>query len=263
MRFEGTVAVVTGAGRGIGAATAASFAREGASVVIADIDGEAATLTGKAIEAAGGTAVTVCVDVATSSGAEAVVDAARSRFGRLDTLVNCAGTVESLSLLDTTEEAWDQMLDSNLKSVFLTCRSSVDLMRETGGSIVNVSSIGAYKPVHGKAAYGAAKAAVVQFTRIIALELGELGIRANCVSPGPIDTEMFRATVAASGGSFNEGALPLGRVGDPAEVAATILFLSSPEAAFITGAGLTIDGGSTVGSRSRAARPVGRAADSR
>lgn len=249
MRFDGMAVVVTGAGRGIGAATAEAFALEGASVVVGDLEAELAEKTARAIESAGGVALPVTADVATEAGAQSLVDSAVRTFGRLDSLVNCAGTVATLSVFDTTEEEWDHSIDVNLKGVFLTCRAAATAMRESGGSIVNVSSIGAFKPVRGHTAYAAAKAGVVQLTRILALELGELGIRANCVCPGPIDTEMFRETSTKPGFAFDASRLPLGRVGEPDEAASTILFLASGDSAFITGATLSIDGGSLLGTR--------------
>lgn len=249
MRFSGSVVIVTGAGQGIGAATAEAFAREGASVVVGDVDADLATKVANGIETAGGAAVPVVADVATQEGASTLVETARAGYGRLDTLVNCAGTVATRPLLETTEEDWDRVIDVNLKAVFLTCRAAVPLLREHGGSIVNISSIGAFKPVKGHTAYGAAKAGVVMLTKILALELGEVGIRANSVCPGPIDTQMFRATSSKPGFPFDASKLPLGRVGEPDELAAAVLFLASRDAAFITGAELTVDGGSAVGRR--------------
>ncbi|MFF3372232.1 SDR family NAD(P)-dependent oxidoreductase [Streptomyces sp. NPDC002680] len=250
MRLLGTAAVITGAGRGQGAATAALFAAEGASVVVGDIDLDAATRTAKTVADAGGTAIAVHADVSTANGAEALIEAASENFGRLDALVNNAGVALFKQIEDITEEEWDRVVDIDLKSVFLTCRAAIPLMRATGGgSVVNVASAAAMKPIRLQTAYAAAKAGVVQFTRALSLDVGGYGIRANCVCPGPIDTEMLHASLSELASPYDASRLPLGRIGKPAEVGAVSLFLCSPEASYMTGAVLTVDGGTSVGTR--------------
>lgn len=250
MRLTNTAAVITGAGRGQGAATAALFAAEGAAVVVGDIDFDAATESAKAILDAGGTAVAVRADVSTAAGAEAMVAAAMTNFGRLDALVNNAGVTLFKQVEDITEQEWDRVVDIDLKGVFLTCRAAIPLMRAAGGgSIVNVSSTAAVKAQRHHTAYSAAKAGVVQFTRTLALDVGGYGIRANCICPGPIDTGMLHASLVERGEPLDAGRLPLGRIGTPTEVGAVSLFLCTADASFMTGAVLTVDGGSSVGTR--------------
>jgi NAD(P)-dependent dehydrogenase (short-subunit alcohol dehydrogenase family) len=250
VKLVGTAAVITGAGRGQGAATAALFAQAGASVVIGDIDFDAATESAKAVADAGGTAVAVHADVSTARGAEALTDAARENFGRLDALVNNAGVALFKQIEDITEEEWDRVVDIDLKSVFLTCRAAIPLMRASGGgSIVNVASAAAMKPIRHQTAYAAAKAGVVQFTRALALDVGGYGIRVNCVCPGPIDTEMLHTSLATLAVPYDASRLPLGRIGKPGEVGAVSRFLCTSEASYMTGAVLTVDGGTSVGTR--------------
>jgi 3alpha(or 20beta)-hydroxysteroid dehydrogenase len=250
VELDGTTAVITGAGRGQGAATAALFARSGASVVIGDIDLDAATESAKAVADAGGTAVAVHADVSTAKGAEALIGAARDTFGRLDALVNNAGVALFKQVEDITEEEWDRVVDIDLKGVFLMCRAAVPLMRASGGgSIVNVASAAAMKPIRYQTAYAAAKAGVVQFTRALALDVGAYGIRANCVCPGPIDTDMLHTSLDLLSAPYDASRLPLGRIGKPSEVGEVNVFLCTSAASYMTGAVLTVDGGTSVGTR--------------
>jgi NAD(P)-dependent dehydrogenase (short-subunit alcohol dehydrogenase family) len=250
MRLSGKVALITGAGRGQGAATAELFAREGASVVVADIDGAGAKATAETILSNGGTAVAVQADVSTSAGVDAMVGAAVASFGGLDALVNNAGVTLFKSVEDTTEADFDWVIGVDLKGVFLTCRAVIPLMRAAGGgSIVNISSTTAVKGIRNHAAYSAAKAGVMQLTRSLAMEVGRDGIRINCVCPGPIDTPMFQGVSDQHGSipTLNPASIPLGRVGQPAEVGSVSLFLCSAEASFMTGATLMVDGGTSAG----------------
>lgn len=250
MKLVGTVAVITGAGRGQGAATAALFAQEGAAVVIGDVDLDAAAQAAKAVADAGGPAVAVRADVSTERGARALIDAARENFGRLDALVNNAGVTLFKQIEDISEAEWDRVVDIDLKGVFLPCRAAIPLMRVSGGgSIVNIASAAATKPLRHQTAYAAAKAGVVQFTRALSLDVGEYGIRANCVCPGPIDTDMLHTSLAQLKVDYDASRLPLGRIGKPSEVGAVSLFLCSSDASYMTGAVLTVDGGTSVGSR--------------
>jgi meso-butanediol dehydrogenase/(S,S)-butanediol dehydrogenase/diacetyl reductase len=243
-RFAARVAIVTGAASGIGAATAAAFAREGAHVVGFDVDRE----RGAAMAAAtGGTFV--AVDVADDAALErAIADAARAH-GRLDVLVGCAfqtavGPVERLGLAE-----WRRTLDVTLTAVFGGLRAAVPLMRRSGGgAVVNVASISGLAGDRGLAAYNAAKAGVVNLTRTAALELASAGIRVNAVCPGLIDTPALQRAFGRlpERAAAARAAIPLGRFGTADEVAAAIVFLAAPEAAYITGTTLVVDGGLTA-----------------
>jgi NAD(P)-dependent dehydrogenase (short-subunit alcohol dehydrogenase family) len=250
MRLSGSVAVISGGGRGQGAVTAELFAREGAAVVIGDIDRSAALEVESTIVESGGTAVAVHADVATAAGAAALIATAEEKFGRLDSLISNAGLALFRSVEDLTEAEWDRVVAVNLKSAFLTSRAAVPLMRRSGGgSIVTIASTGAFKAIKDNTAYAAAKAGLVQFTRVLALEVGGSGIRANCICPGPIDTGMLQIGLTDGAVPLDVDRLPLGRLGKPEEVATVSLFLCSADATFMTGAVLTVDGGSSVGVR--------------
>jgi 3-oxoacyl-[acyl-carrier protein] reductase len=250
MRMSGSVAIISGAGRGQGAVTAELFAREGAAVVIGDIDRSAAQDVASTIVESGGKAVAVHADVATADGATSLVTAAEERFDRLDCVVSNAGLALFRPMEDLTEAEWDRVVDVNLKGAFLLSRAAVPLMRRSGGgSIVTIASTGAFKAIKDNTAYAAAKAGLVQFTRVLALEVGGSGIRANCICPGPIDTGMLQIGLTDGAVPLDVSRLPLGRLGKPEEVATVSLFLCSPDASFMTGAVLTVDGGSSVGVR--------------
>jgi NAD(P)-dependent dehydrogenase (short-subunit alcohol dehydrogenase family) len=234
MKLEGRAAIVTGGASGIGLAVARRFAAEGCRVAIAD-----------RAPAAGEPPV----DVADAAQVQALVSGTLHRFGRLDILVNAAGIYPATpSLVETPESVWDEVLSVNLKGVFLCCKAAIPAMLGSGGgSIINLSSIGALRGTTYSVPYGAAKAGVIQLTRSAAVQYGPLGIRANCIVPGLVDTPMSRRTTGSVEEFVRRAAeIPLGRAGKPEEIASLALYLASPESAFVNGAAIVIDGGATT-----------------
>jgi NAD(P)-dependent dehydrogenase (short-subunit alcohol dehydrogenase family) len=252
--FAGQVAIVSGAGRGIGAATAALLAARGASVVLVDIDERSVTARAQELQAQGSTAEAVAADVTVAADCDAAVERAVSRLGRLDVLVNNAGVGAFAATVDTTAEAeWDRVVATNLKSVFLLSRAAVPAMRAAGrGCIVNVSSVHALMTAHGVVPYAAAKGGVLSMTRALAIDLAPDRIRVVAVLPGAVDTPMLAEQAARTGKSFEELGFArdeskLGRIGRPEEVAEVIVFAASPAASFVTGSAITADGGLLAG----------------
>jgi len=244
--LDGRAAIVTGAGAGIGAGTALRLSDAGADVVVAchrNLDG--ARAVADRITSNGRLALVHQGDLTSLAAAEALVARCVDAFGRLDVLVNNAGAYPVHSLLEMGEAEWRSVLDANLTSVHLMTQAAARRMaaqERPGGAIVNIASIEAVNPAPGHAHYGAAKAAVVMHTRSAAAELGRHGIRVNCVSPGLIDREGL-AEAWPDGVKRYLAAVPLGRLGQPADVADAVLFLASPAARWITGAELVVDGG--------------------
>jgi NAD(P)-dependent dehydrogenase (short-subunit alcohol dehydrogenase family) len=241
--LEGRRAVVTGGGSGIGAATCRRFVEEGATVAVLDVDAGAAEAVAGAV---GGIAVRA--DVADGGAVTAAFERAAGGMGGLDTVVNNAGTGNVLPLHDYPDAEWERLLAVNLSGVFHCTRAAVPLLRAAGreGAIVNVSSLSGLRPTRGEAPYSAAKAGVVALTMSAALEYGP-SIRVNCVSPGFIRTPLTELAAADDATRTElEGATPLGRLGTADEVAATIAFLCSDLAAYVTGANLVVDGGSAL-----------------
>jgi NAD(P)-dependent dehydrogenase (short-subunit alcohol dehydrogenase family) len=238
--------VITGATSGIGRATALKFARSGASVLAVGRD--LAALEALRAEADGGTFAILQADVTTATSPNAIVDAARREIGGVTTLVNAAGIIASGNIETTGDEEWDAMLDVNLRAPFRLMRTVAPLLPSPGGAIVNVSSVTGVRAFPNVLAYCVSKAGVDQLTRCAALELAPRGIRVNAVNPGVVVTNLHRRSGMSEEnyGAFLERSRethPLGRAGDPHEIAALIYFLSSDAAAWITGETISIDGG--------------------
>jgi 3-oxoacyl-[acyl-carrier protein] reductase len=244
LRFDGRVALVTGAGSGIGAATARRLAAEGAAIACTDRELAAATSTATAITHEGGTAAAVGHDVTDPGSWELAVERCAEVFGGLDVLVNNAGFTRDRTVVKMSEREWDQVIDVHLRGTWLGCRQALPAMRERGaGVIVNVSSQSRHGSF-GQANYAAAKAGIVGLTRTIALEHARHGIRCNAVAPGMVDTPLTQAMDAEIAEQLR-AAIPMARFGGAHEIAAAISFLASEDAAYITGQTLNCDGGTT------------------
>lgn len=252
MRLKDKVAIVTGGAAGIGRATSELFAEEGASVVVADIDESAGAQTVSLIEQRGGKAIFVYTNVAEEADARQVSETAFSTYGRLDILINNAATFV-LRGLDATPDEWQRSLGVNVVGTALVTRYASEVMKkQKSGAIVNLGSISSFVAQPEFISYSATKAAIVQMTRNMALDLAPFGIRANCVCPGTILTRASQDHMESVGMTLEHFLAEespkhlLNRVGDPREVAYAILFLASEEASFITGTHLMVDGGYTV-----------------
>ena len=245
MRLENKVAFISGGARGMGAAEAKLFAREGARVVIGDILEEEGHKTEAEINETGGQCLFVKLDVTKEADWQRAVAATVTRFGRLDILVNNAGIDGSETVEDTDEELWDRMLQINAKGVFLGTKQAIPEMRNAGGgSIINISSVVGLVGDSGSAAYSASKGAVRLFTKSTAIQYAKEGIRANSVHPGTVESPMTTPMLTNEAYRQDRMAkIPLGRLGQPEDVAYGVLYLASDESSFVTGSELVIDGG--------------------
>jgi glucose 1-dehydrogenase len=245
MRLEDQVAIVTGAASGIGRACAQLFAKEGAAVVVADIDAEKAREVVEAIEAEGGRAKLVKTDVGDARQAQRLVDQTIEAFGRLDILINNAGIIKTADFLEISEADFDAVLRVNLKGVFLVGQAAARAMVRHGkGAIVNMSSANAVVAIPNQVPYVTSKGAVNQLTKVMALALADKGIRVNAIGPGSILTDLLKVVMddeAARKKILSR--TPMGRCGDPLEVAKVALFLASDDASYITGQCIYPDGG--------------------
>lgn len=253
--LTGRVALVTGAASGIGRASAERMAEAGATVVCADRDAEGATVTARQITDAGGQADSVSLDVTDAEEVEAVVQGAVDRHGRLDVMANVAGIIHTSTVLETQESDLDRILAVNLKGVFFGCQSAGRVMVAQGsGSIVNMASAAIDQPAPRLAPYGMAKAALVQLTKVLATEIGPIGVRVNAVAPGYIVTGMTNRAWVAEDGTEDEEAkaavtaqmakgAPLRTVGEPDDIAYAVLYLASDASKFMTGQILRPNGG--------------------
>ena len=252
MRLKEKVAIVTGAGSigpgmGNGKAAAILFAREGAKVACVDRNLDAAEETVGIIKGAGGEATAIQADVTKESDAQRLVEETVSRYGKLDILFNNVGGARGGASLSVTVEDWDATFDLNLKSVLLVCKYAVpEMVRNGGGAIVNNASMAAYQS-HALYAYSASKAGVIALTRCLAVGFAKHNIRVNCVAPGFMDTPMVAPIMDERRIRVVQDRVPLKRHGTAEETAHTVLFLASPEASYITGQTIPVDGGLAVG----------------
>jgi len=252
-QLEGKVALVTGGAQGLGEATARLFAKEGATVILADLNEARCEEIATEIRDSGGQAVARRLDVTSESDWIELIAFAEATFGRLNVLVNNAGVSTAVSIEDMTFEKWRFIQSINLDGVFLGCRSAIRLMKQTGGSIVNLSSIWGLVGAAGMGAYCASKAGVVVLTKAIAIECGKAGygIRANTIHPGFMETPMLWNFLDNSGDPEGNRKVsvdlhPIGHLGQPEDIAQGALYLASDASKFVTGAELKIDGGYTA-----------------
>jgi NAD(P)-dependent dehydrogenase (short-subunit alcohol dehydrogenase family) len=256
MRLPDKIAIVTGAGSGIGRAAAMRFAREGARVTVVDRSDEQVDEVVAAIQRAGGQALGAVADVTVDAEVGRVVEMTTEAAGRLDVLVNCAGVTAFGTVADSPATELDQVLAINLRSIWTVSRACVSHLRRGGGAIVNMASITGIVGAPGMAAYATSKGAIITLTRTLALEVAEAAIRVNCICPASIDTPMLQASFERLDDpdvarARNIKRHPLGRLGTPEDVANLALFLASDEASFITGGTYVIDGGALLARRWR------------
>lgn len=247
MRLQDKVALITGAGSGIGRASAIRFAAEGAKVAVVDREVPGGEATVEQVRGAGGEAIFVRGDVRRSADAAAMVQAAVAAFGGLDILFNNAGVGSWGNVTDTDEEVWDDTFDTNVKSIYLVSRWAIpEMLQRGGGSIINMASMSAFKTDRNITAYCASKGAVVTLTKAMAMDHAPT-IRVNCLAPGHVVTPMLEVPLALP--DIRDkllGDLIVGRFGTPDEVAHAALFLASDESSFTTGSVLVVDGGATA-----------------
>ncbi|MGG1613831.1 SDR family NAD(P)-dependent oxidoreductase [Paenibacillus phoenicis] len=242
MSFANRTVIVTGAGQGIGRGVAEAYAREGASVVLAELNEETGKSAAEAIRQAGGRALFVPCDVRQEADIVRLMETAERELGRIDILINNAGVSRLKSTYELTIEEWDDVLNTNVRSTFLASREMAKRVKGSGrgGAIVNISSTRSIMSEPGSEAYAASKGAIVSLTHALAVSLGPDGIRVNCISPGWIETGDYGALR-----EIDHKQHPAGRVGTPEDIARACLYLTHPDNTFVTGAHLVVDGGMT------------------
>jgi 3-oxoacyl-[acyl-carrier protein] reductase len=246
-RLEGKVAVVTGAGSGIGRASAELFAAEGARVAVVDVNSESSQETAEAIGQAGGEAIAIPTDVSDPEAVQAMADAAVERFGRVDVLLSNAGILDDFEpAAETSDEVWNRILGVNLNGMFFTARALIPQMLEHGGgAIINVASTAGLNGGNGGAAYTTSKHGVIGFTRQLCFDYARKGIRCNVICPGAVETGMTEEIFSSGDAEVMKAveSAPIGRWAQPEELAAAALFLASDDASFVNGAVYVVDGG--------------------
>ena len=254
MELEGQVAIVTGAGRGIGRATALELARLGADIVVAELDKAGAERTAAEVKKLGRRAVAVPTDVTRRADLAAMAERARAELGRIDVLVNNAGIYRAAAPLDVTEEHWDAVMSVNARAVFFACQAVLPAMiAQQRGAIVSLASMAGKIGNRNNLPYNASKAAVISITKSLALAHARDGIRVNCVCPGFVETDMWTLVAREQGALLGltpeeftrqrAAQVPLGRMERPEDVAGVIAFLASSRSAYMTGQALSVDGG--------------------
>ena len=250
MRLEKKVAIITGAGSGIGRASAIMFAKEGAKVAVADIDDKGGEETVASIKSNGGEAIFVQTDVSKATDAENLIKKTKDKFENIDILFNNAGTPMSNIPIENLDEAtWDRIYRVNVKGVFLTMKYAIPVMKKAGkGSIINLASMGGVRPLPGTNAYASSKAAVIHLTKAVAIEIAEYKIRVNYINPAAVDTPML-PQFRPKGMDLDElykgakASMPLGRIAKPEDIAYAALYLASDESSLLTGTGIDVNGG--------------------
>ncbi len=249
VKLDRRVAIITGAAAGIGEATARLFAREGARLILVDIDEERLAHLTEELEATSTIVLDIVADVSHAATGQMVVGRTMNQFGHIDVLLNNAGIVIGGTLVECTEEDWDRTMEVNLKSMYYLCRGVVPVMQRQGsGSIINMSSIAGTAGLVDRGAYSVSKAGVVGLTRSLAMDYVRAGIRVNCICPATVDTPSLQSRIAAALNPQEArrafvARQPMGRMGTPEEIAALALFLASDDSRYLTGQALVIDGG--------------------
>ena len=246
MNFKGKVVIVTGAGSGIGRATALKFAEFGGTVAALDIDDERAARAAAEIAESGGRAIHIQADITNYQQVREAAQKVKEAFGRIDVLANCAGWDKIELFMQNEPDLWDKLINVNLKGLIYCTRAVLEYMiQQRAGSIVNVSSDAGKVGSTGEAVYSAAKGGVISFTKSIAREMARYNIRVNCICPAPTDTPLFREVASTMPKVVEkiQKSIPLGRIARPEEQASAIVWLASEDASFITGQALSVNGG--------------------
>jgi len=244
MRLQDKAAIVTGAARGIGLAIATAYAREGAAVLLADVDAASVAAAAGSLSKTGARVATATVDVSRADAGDMLVRAATDAFGRLDLLVNNAGIAMRKPFLDYTLEDWQRIISINLTGAFIVAQAATRHMAaHGGGAVINITSTSGERGNGGTAPYGAAKAGLAMLTRVMAIDLAEAGIRVNGIAPGSVETDLTKALHTEAQRAAWLRITPMNRYAEPKEIADAAVFLASDEASYITGQILAVDGG--------------------